>query len=277
MAILLRGKPVADALKTEITDFSREHRITIAVIQVGNDEASTAYRKAKTRRAVELGIRFEEYLFDVFVPIEDILSLIERLNARDEINGIFVEQPLPRGFDKEAIADAIRPDKDIDGSTKGNSAALYLGKKGIFPATAEAVMAILRYYDVQPGGRTAVVVGRSNVVGKPLSMMLLHADATVTVCHSKTADLSGVVSRGDIVVAAVGKAGLIGAGHIKEGAVVIDAGYNVGAEGVSGDVDFKNAETKAEMITPVPGGVGSVTNVMVFSNLVKAYKIQHGL
>jgi len=120
-------------------------------------------------------------------------------------------------------------------------------------------------------------VGRSNVVGKPLSMMLLHADATVTVCHSKTADLSGVVSRGDIVVAAVGKAGLIGAGHIKEGAVVIDAGYNVGAEGVSGDVDFKNAETKAEMITPVPGGVGSVTNVMVFSNLVKAYKIQHGL
>ncbi len=277
MAILLKGKPVAEQLDREISEFAGEHRITLAVIQIGNDPASTAYRKFKKKRAVKMGIHFEEYLFDVHVPPNEITDLLDRLNSREEITGIFMEQPVPEPFREYAFTERIMTEKDIDGITSDNAAALYFNREGLFPATAEAVMEILSFYKIDPRGKEAVVVGRSNVVGKPLAMMLTHAHATVTLCHSRTRDLEKVIARGEIVVAAVGKAGLISGERLREDAVVIDAGYNIVQGRTCGDVDFGPASEKAAMITPVPGGVGTVTNSVIFHNLIKAYKIQHGI
>jgi len=276
MATLLEGKVLARRLNEETAEYARNHQLTLAIIQAGNDPASLAYREFKTRQAHKLGIVFEEYLFDAYVPQAEIESLIDRLNKRPEITGILLEQPLPDEYDAQALMELIAPEKDIDGVTSANAAQLYFNKPGLFPATAEALMSLLDYYDIDPKGKEAVVVGRSNIVGKPAALLLLHRHATVTVCHSRTENLAEVVRRGDIVVAAVGKANLLKKDYFKEGAVILDAGYNLVQGQTTGDVDFKGASTRASAITPVPGGVGSVTTAAVFKNLVKAHGLQYG-
>ena len=276
MATLLEGKKLAKQINTETADYASQHDLTLAVIQVGDDPASGAYREAKKRQAHRMGIVFEEYLFDTFVPAREIESLIRRLNSREEITGIFIEQPLPRGYDILALPELVDPVKDIDGVTTANGANLYFNRPGLFPATAEALLEILDFYGIDPKGKEAVIVGRSNIVGKPAALLLLHRHATVTICHSRTRSLEEVVRRGDIVIAAVGKAELLKGDFFKEGAVVLDAGYNMSDGKTAGDVDFEGAFERVSAITPVPGGVGSVTTASLFRNLVKAHQLQYG-
>ena len=276
MAILLEGKAPAGRINAETAAYASQNELTLAVIQVGDDPASKAYREAKKRLANKTGIIFEEYLFDTFVPVHEIEGLIRQLNSREEITGIFIEQPLPRGYDPVRLLELVNPLKDIDGVTAANGANLYFNRPGLFPATAESLMRILDFYKIDPRGREAVVVGRSNIVGKPAALLLLHRHATVTVCHSRTRSLKEVVQRGDIVVAAVGKPELLKGNFFKKGAVVLDAGYNVIDGKAEGDVDFNGALENVSAITPVPGGVGSVTTASLFHNLVKAHQLQYG-
>ena len=276
MATLLEGKTLAGQINAVTAEYASKHDLTLAVIQVGDDPASGAYREAKKRQAHRLGIIFEEYLFDTFVPAREIESLIRQLNSREEITGIFIEQPLPRGYDPVSLLELVDPVKDIDGVTSANAANLYLNRPGLFPATAEALMRILEFYHIDPKGKEAVIVGRSNIVGKPAALLLLHRHATVTICHSRTQALKEVVRRGDIVVAAVGKAELLKGDDFKNEAVVLDAGYNVTEGRTVGDVDFEGAAAHVSAITPVPGGVGSVTTASLFHNLVKARQLQYG-
>jgi|MTBAKSStandDraft_1061840.scaffolds.fasta_scaffold34427_3 methylenetetrahydrofolate dehydrogenase (NADP+)/methenyltetrahydrofolate cyclohydrolase len=276
MATLLEGKRLAGQINEDTAAYASQHDLTLAVIQVGDDPASKAYREAKKRQAHRLGIIFEEYLFDTFVPVHEIEALIRQLNSREEITGIFIEQPLPRGYDPVSLLELVDPAKDIDGVTAANAANLYFNRPGLFPATAQALVRILDFYHIEPRGREAVVVGRSNIVGKPAALLLLHRHATVTLCHSRTQALKDVVRRGDIVIAAVGKSELLKGDYFKEGAVVLDAGYNVDEDRITGDVDFEGALPRVSAITPVPGGVGSVTTASLFHNLVKARQLQYG-
>ncbi len=275
MAISLKGKPVAQGIKDEVALFAAEHPLTMAIIQIGEEESGTAYRNFKKKQADSLGIQVREFLFPVDAKESDILATIHTLNEDTSITGIFIEQPFPQGISPE-IVQHIHPDKDIDGITRANAGKLYLNEPGIFPATAEAIIATCEHYGVELQGKRVAIVGRSNVVGKPVAMMVMHRHGTITVCHSRTKDLAQVTKEADIVIAAIGKANMITGDYIREGAVVLDAGYNVEGDASFGDVEFATAEPKASMITPVPGGIGTVTNAVVFRNLVKAYRLQHG-
>ena len=287
MASLLKGKPIADKIKAEVKEFAEKNKLTIAIIQIGDDPSSTAYREFKVKQANKLGIIFEEYTFDKEVNETlctlsisdvnetDITMLIDELNERKDINGIFVEQPIPKNFDTQNILSHISPLKDIDGIAELNAGRLYLNKEGLFPATAEAIMETLDFYNIDVKGKRVVIIGRSNVVGKPVAMMVLHKHGTVTICHSRTENLPQVASEADILIVAVGKAEMVTGDYIKEGAIVIDAGYNVVGGKSLGDVEFASAEKKASAITPVPGGIGTVTNAVIFKNLVKAYNLQN--
>lgn len=275
MAILLKGKPIAQAIKDEVAAFAATHTLTMAILQIGSEEAGTAYRTFKKKQADSLGIQVREFLFPVDTKEQDILTTIQTLNNDPAITGIFIEQPLPKKFSAELVQH-IHPDKDIDGITRANAGKLYLNEAGIFPATAEAIIATCDHYGIALEGKRVAIVGRSNVVGKPVAMMVMHRHGTITVCHSRTKELAQVTKEADIVIAAIGKANMITGEYIGDGAVVLDAGYNVVGDASFGDVEFTSAETKAAMITPVPGGIGTVTNAVVFRNLVKAYRLQHG-
>jgi methylenetetrahydrofolate dehydrogenase (NADP+)/methenyltetrahydrofolate cyclohydrolase len=243
---------------------------TLAVLFVGDNPASRTYFKVKEKLARELGIQFiaERLPGDISEPA--LLQKIHSLNADPKIHGLFIEFPLPSHLKAEVIRAAVSPEKDVDGITPENLGKLLIGQEGLFPSTPFGVMELLRKSNVALKGKHAVVVGRSEVVGKPLALLLLKEDATVTICHSRTADLSFHTQQADILCAAAGRPKMIDAAMVKENAVVIDIGINASPEGIVGDVDFASVIQKASLLTPVPGGVGPMTAMIVMRNTVRA-------
>ena len=275
-AQLIDGKVVAKAVKEEVRSRvealkARGIRPGLATVLVGDDPASHVYVRNKQRTCEELGMHSVGHNLPATTSQADVLALIDRLNRDPAIHGILVQLPLPKPLRSEPILYAVSPDKDVDGLHPVNVGKLMMGEPRFVPCTPAGIMAMLDYYKLPIEGKTAVVVGRSNLVGKPVAMLLLHRHATVTICHSKTPDLAEVCRRADILVAAVGKARFIRGEMVKEGAVVIDVGINRQPDGkLVGDVDFEAVAAKASWITPVPGGVGPMTIAMLMQNTMLA-------
>jgi methylenetetrahydrofolate dehydrogenase (NADP+)/methenyltetrahydrofolate cyclohydrolase len=279
MAQIIDGRSIAreiqKEIKEEIEGLKRRWGIVpgLGVVLVGDDPASHLYVRNKEKSCKEVGIRSEEHLLPASVSERELLSLIHSLNRKKEIHGILVQLPLPAHISTEKILQAVVPQKDIDGFHPVNQGLLLQGAQGLKPCTPMGIMKLLDSVGCDPKGKNAVVVGRSNIVGKPVALMLLERHATVTVCHSRTSHLRDEVSRGDILVVAVGKAGLVRGDWIKLGAVVIDVGSNRLPSGkFVGDVEFESAKERASWISPVPGGVGPMTICMLLFNTLKAAK-----
>jgi methylenetetrahydrofolate dehydrogenase (NADP+)/methenyltetrahydrofolate cyclohydrolase len=275
MAQILKGKPVADQIQEEVQAkvaalAAKGFTPHLAVLLVGSDPASEVYMNRKKKTGEKLGLRVSTHILPGESTTDEVLSVLNRLNADPDIHGILVEQPLPAQVDKERIGSSVNPEKDVDGANPVNMGRLVGGDESHVPATAQAVIEMLERSGVPLKGRNAVVVGRSTIVGKPAALLLLNRHATVTICHSRTADLGAVTRDAEILVAAVGKAALITGDMVGDGAVVIDVGTNVVGDKLVGDVDFESAEPKASAITPVPGGVGPLTNILVLSNVADA-------
>ena len=272
MAQLIDGKAVAarvrEQVRQDVERLKAERGFVpgLAVVRVGEDPASKVYVTGKKKAALEVGFNsWEHHLPDTTTQAE-LLAVVERLNADPAVHGILVQLPLPRGINAEEVISAVRPEKDVDGFHPLNAGKLSLGKPGLRPCTPFGVMRLLEEAGCNPSGKRAVIVGRSNIVGKPMALLLLQADATVTICHRKS-DLAREVGMADIVVAAVGVPELVKGAWIKPGAVVIDVGINRGADGkLVGDVEFAAASERASAITPVPGGVGPMTIAMLMRN-----------
>jgi methylenetetrahydrofolate dehydrogenase (NADP+)/methenyltetrahydrofolate cyclohydrolase len=279
MGTIIDGKAVAREIqaeiKQEVEGLKRRWGMVpgLGVVLVGDDPASHLYVKNKEKACKEVGIRSEEHLLPESVSERDLLSLTNKLNRNDEIHGILVQLPLPAHIRAERVLNAVSPQKDIDGFHPVNQGLLLSGGEGFRPCTPMGIMKLLDSVRCDPKGKNATVVGRSNIVGKPVALMLLERHATVTICHSRTAQLKDEVSRADIVVAAIGKAAMIRGDWIKPGAVVIDVGINRLPSGkLSGDVEFESAKERASYITPVPGGVGPMTICMLLFNTLRAAK-----
>ena len=247
----------------------------LATVLVGDDEASAIYVRRKHEAAEEAGIRNFDHTPDGSVSQDELLDLVNSLNDNDEIDGILVQLPLPEQLDADAVVNSIDAAKDVDGLTPTSAGLLARGEPGLVPATPQGVMELLSSAGVDPAGKEAVIVGRSNLVGRPLFSLLLGADATVTVCHSRTRDLGEVCRRAEILVAAAGNPRLVTADMIRPGATVIDVGTNRTDDGLVGDVDFEAAKEVAGAITPVPGGVGPMTIAMLLANTVRAARLRH--
>ncbi len=246
----------------------------LAVIIVGDDPASRVYVNNKKKACAEIGVYSEEHALPAETTEEELLALIRELNGRKEISGILCQLPLPKHISEETILLAIDPKKDVDAFHPVNVGKIMIGDYDFLPCTPAGVMELIKESGIDPKGKECVVIGRSNIVGKPQAMLLLHAHGTVTICHSKTENLAEVTKRADILVAAVGRANFVTADMVKEGAVVIDVGMNRNAEGkLCGDVDFEGVKDKCAAITPVPGGVGTMTIAMLMKNTVKAAQI----
>ena len=276
-ANLIDGRATSAAVREEIkadcAAFSARTGVTpgLAVILVGEDPASQVYVRNKHRACLEVGFLSRVYTLAAETTEEELLALIRELNADREIHGILVQLPLPRHISEEAVILAIDPRKDVDAFHPGNVGRVLTGNYDFVPCTPAGVMELLAHYGIDPAGKTAVVVGRSNIVGKPQALLLLEKNATVTVCHSRTPDLAAVTRTADILVVAVGRAALVTADMVKPGAVVIDVGMNRTAEGkLCGDVDFEGVSEVASYITPVPGGVGPMTITMLLRNTMTA-------
>lgn len=275
-AIRIDGTELAKKVKTGVRKEAAllSRRPGLAVIIVGDDPASRVYVNSKRKDCEECGFYSEEYALLPSASQEDLLELIDVLNQREDIDGILVQLPLPKGFQEETVLLAIDPAKDVDCFHPYNVGKLTIGKPVFQPCTPGGVMEMLREYDIDPAGKRCVVLGRSNIVGKPMAMMLLHADGTVVMCHSKTPDMQELAASADILVSAVGKAGLVTADMVKEGAVVIDVAMNRSESGkLCGDVCYDDVAKKASYITPVPGGVGPMTRAMLMKNTLAAAKI----
>ena len=246
------------------------------MILVGDDPASQVYADGKKRDCAQCGIYSEEYILPAETGQEELMLLIETLNGRSDIDGILIQLPLPAHLNERAVLSVVRPDKDVDCFHPFNVGELMIGEKGFYPCTPASVMRLLAEYGVELSGKSCVIVGRSNIVGKPQAMLLLHKHGTVTICHSRTPDLAAITRQADILVAAVGKRGLITADMVKPGAVVIDVAMNRNEAGkLCGDVEFDAVAEKASYITPVPGGVGPMTRAMLMENTLTAAKL-HG-
>lgn len=280
MAKILSGKEVSARIKSKLTEevsALKQKGIFpgLAVVIVGDDPASRVYVNSKKKACEELGIYSEEYALPGTAEPQELFRLIDLLNHKKEINGILVQLPLPKQFNEEEVIQAIDPKKDVDAFHPVNVGKIMVGNYDFVPCTPAGVMELIKESGISIEGKECVVVGRSNIVGKPQAMLLLHQNGTVTICHSRTKNLKETVKRADIVVAAVGKPKFITADMIKEGAVVIDVGINRIAEKMLvGDVDFEECEKVAGAITPVPGGVGPMTIAMLMRNTVKAARIQ---
>ena len=277
-ATVIDGKALAAKCKARIKLQAEElaRRPGLAVIIVGNNQASRTYVNHKEKDCAECGIYSEEYALLEDADPRDLFALIEVLNGRADIDGILVQLPLPPQFDEKQVIEAIAPGKDVDCFHPYNVGRLMTGEPGFRPCTPAGVMEMLDEYGIDPAGKHCVVVGRSNIVGKPQAVLLLQRDATVTICHSKTPDLGAVTRQADILVSAVGRRGLITADMVKEGAVVIDVAMNRNDEGkLCGDVCYAEVAEKASYITPVPGGVGPMTRVMLLENTLTAARM-HG-
>ena len=275
MAEILDGKETAASLETVLKERLAKLRKQqlepkLAIILAGSSKPSAMYASFMQKVAKGYGIESEIFRESEDITEEELGSLITDVSHDREITGILMMMPLPKGISEEKMISLIDPDKDVDGLTDTNSGRLFAGKEGLFGCTPRAVMAILDHYHINPDGKKAVVIGRSNVIGKPVSLMLLKKNATVTICHSHTKDVAHITKDADILVAAVGHAGYVTADMVKEGAVVIDVGINRVNGKTVGDVAFEEVAEKAGAITPVPGGVGSVTTTMVIENIIAA-------
>ena len=247
----------------------------LATVLVGEDPASEIYIRRKHEAAREAGITAHDRHLSAETSEDELLTLVAELNADDTVDGILVQLPLPPQIDERRVLRAVDPIKDVDGFHPASAGQLYLDEPTFVPATPLGIMALLEEYDVRLEGARAVVIGRSTIVGKPAALLLLRANATVTICHSRTADLARHVGEADVLVAAVGKAGVVGADDVKPGSVVVDVGMNRTEEGLRGDVDPGAAE-RAGLITPVPGGVGPMTIAMLLRNTIKAANFRRG-
>ncbi len=280
MAFLIDGKKISaeikDELKEKVAALKAEGKeLTLAVIQVGDDKASTVYVGNKKKACEYIGVRSLAYELPAETTEEELLSLIKELNARDDVNGILVQLPLPAGICEDKVLLAIDPDKDVDGFHPVNVGRLWIGDKGFESCTPAGVIQLLKRSGITIAGKECVVIGRSNIVGKPMAAMLLRENGTVTVCHSRTKNLSEVTKRADILVVAIGKPKFITAEYVKEGAVVIDVGIHRNEDNkLCGDVDFESVEPVASAITPVPGGVGPMTIAMLMCNVVRSEEIK---
>lgn len=283
MSNIIDGKTVSAAVKQRVADEvkilnQKGISVCLAVILVGEDPASKIYVSNKKKACEQLGIISKEYVLPADTDQEEILSLIEQLNNDKTVNGILCQLPLPKGLDEKAVIDAISPEKDVDAFHPVNVGKIMIGDYDFLPCTPAGIMEMLAYYNIDVSGKECVVIGRSNIVGKPMSMLLLHKNGTVTICHSKTKNLCEVTSKADILVAAVGKANFVTADMVKDGAVVIDVGMNRNSDGkLCGDVDFQAVSQKASYITPVPGGVGPMTIATLMQNTLTAAKRQNNI
>ena len=270
----LDGKTLAANIKSDLACKAKDlpRKPGLAVILVGDDPASRTYVNGKRRDCEECGFYSEEYTMPADITQGQLLALVEELNGRSDIDGVLIQLPLPKGLDETALLDAIVPDKDVDCFHPVNVGKLYTGQKGGFlPCTPGGVMALLHAYKIDPAGKRCVVLGRSNIVGKPMAALLLAENGTVTVCHSKTPDLAQVCAGADILVSAVGKVGLVTGEMVKEGAVVVDVAMNRNSEGkLCGDVDVASVAPKASYLTPVPGGVGPMTRAILMENTYRS-------
>lgn len=281
MAILLDGKETAKAVRGEIRDavtafINETGKVPgLSVVLVGDDPASRVYVRNKHRACEEVGIRSDVYTLPAETSEDELLALIAKLNADAAVNGILVQLPLPKHLDEEKVLLAIDPAKDVDAFHPVNVGKIMIGSFTLAPCTPAGVMELLRHYHIPVAGKHCVIIGRSNIVGKPQAMLMLKENATVTVCHSRTVGLADITRTADILVAAVGRPGFVTADMVREGAVVIDVGINRTAEGkLCGDVDFASVCEKASYITPVPGGVGPMTITMLLKNTLAAAKEQ---
>jgi methylenetetrahydrofolate dehydrogenase (NADP+) / methenyltetrahydrofolate cyclohydrolase len=277
-AKIIDGKKVSASILEKLTlqteDLKKQFGRApgLATVLVGEDPASQVYVRNKNKRCKEIGFQSFEQILPADIPETELLKLVENLNQNPEVDGILVQLPLPNHIRSELILEAILPEKDVDGFHPINVGGLASGKDVLCPCTPSGVIEMLDYYDIPIEGKNAVILGRSNIVGKPQAFLLLHRNATVTICHSRTKNLAEVTSSADLLVAAIGKPNYVTANMVKEGAVVIDVGINRVDGKLTGDVDYKPVAEKASYITPVPGGVGPMTIAMLMGNTLKAFK-----
>jgi methylenetetrahydrofolate dehydrogenase (NADP+)/methenyltetrahydrofolate cyclohydrolase len=278
MAEIINGKELAQkirlGLKDEVIELKKEGiNPKLAVIMVGDDKASKVYVKNKSKACEEIGIEYEEFLMDENTTMEELLSVIDELNNRKDIHGILLQSPIPKHLDINLAFNKIDYRKDVDGFNPINVGKLSIGEDCFVSCTPFGVVKMLEEYNIDVQGKNVVIIGRSNIVGKPLIQCMLKKNGTVTVCHSKTQNIKEITKNADILIAALGKAKFVTADMVKDGAVIIDVGINRNEDGkLVGDVDFQNVEKKASFITPVPGGVGPMTIAMLMTNVVKAAK-----
>ena len=280
MAKLIDGKLISkqikDELKVEAAKLKEAGReVTLAVIQVGNDPASTVYVGNKKKACDYIGIRSLAYELPESTTQEELLKLVEELNDRDDVDGILVQLPLPSHIDEDTVIKTISPKKDVDGFHPQSVGALSIGQKGFVSCTPAGIIELLKRSDIDIEGKECVIIGRSNIVGKPMALLMLRENATVTICHSRTKNLKEVAKRADILIVAIGKPEFVTSEYVKEGAVVIDVGIHRRDNGkLCGDVLFSNVEPIASAITPVPGGVGPMTIAMLMHNCIDAPNIR---
>ena len=282
MSNIIDGKLVSAAVKERVACEVKELNaqgisVCLAVILVGEDPASQIYVSNKKKACESLGIISKEFVLPATTTQEELLKLIDELNHDDSVNGILCQLPLPKGLDEKAVIAAIDANKDVDAFHPVNVGKIMIGDYDFLPCTPAGVMEMLSYYNIDICGKECVVIGRSNIVGKPMGMLLLHKNGTVTIAHSRTKNLADVTRRADILVAAVGKANFVTADMVKDGAVVIDVGMNRADGKLCGDVDFDAVKEKASYITPVPGGVGPMTIAVLMQNTLTAAKRQNNL
>ena len=278
MAVLIDGKKISnqikDELKEEVAALKEQGKqVTLAVIQVGEDPASTVYVGNKKKACAYIGIEFQTYELAETITEKELLELIDKLNQDKGVNGILVQLPLPKHIDEDRVIRAIDPAKDVDGFHPQSVGQLSIGQKGFVSCTPAGIIQLLKRENIDIEGKECVIIGRSNIVGKPMSMLLLRENGTVTVCHSRTRNLKEVAKRADILVVAIGKPKFITSEYVKEGAVVIDVGIHRMENGkLCGDVDFEDVAPHASAITPVPGGVGPMTIAMLMNNCVESVR-----
>lgn len=283
MAVIIDGKELAKKiranLKIECEELKKKNiNSKLAVIMVGDDPASKVYVRNKSRACEDVGIEYEEYLLDAKITQKELIELIEKLNNDKTINGILLQSPIPSNLDINEAFRTISPEKDVDGFNPVNVGKLVLNQDTFVSCTPYGIMKMFEEYNIDLTGKDVVILGRSNIVGKPLIHCCLNKNATVTSCHSKTQNLAQKAREADILISAIGKANFVTADMVKENAVVIDVGINRLDNGkITGDVDFENVKEKASYITPVPGGVGPMTIAMLMNNVIKATKRQNGM
>ncbi len=279
MAMTIDGKAISQRIKDELKEQAaalkkQGIKITLAVIQVGNDPASTVYVRNKKKGCEYIGIESLSYELPEETTQQELLSLIGELNRKEDVSGILVQLPLPAHIDEDKVIRAIDPKKDVDGFHPQSVGALCIGQPGFVSCTPAGIIQLLKRSSIEIAGKECVVLGRSNIVGKPMAVLMLRENATVTIAHSRTRDLKEVTKRADILIAAVGKPKMIPADYVKEGAVVIDVGINRDENGkLCGDVDFESVEPLCSAITPVPGGVGPMTIAMLLNNCLESVRM----
>lgn len=279
--VIIDGKKVSNTVKERVKAETEKLKAKgiipgLAVILVGDDPASRVYVNNKKKACEFVGFKSEEFALPATTSQQELLNLVDELNKREDINGILCQLPLPKGLDDNAVIEAISPIKDVDAFHKQNVGRIMIGDYDFLPCTPAGIMEMLHAYDISVDGKKCVVIGRSNIVGKPMAMLLLHENGTVTICHSHTKNLKEITSGADILVAAIGKAKFVKADMVKEGAVVIDVGMDRDEKGkLCGDVDFEDVKDKCSYITPVPGGVGPMTIATLMKNTLKAAKLQN--